>query len=29
MFPGDNSFPAAFYPDCGGFSLAVAWFSLK
>ncbi len=21
--------PALFYPDSGGFSLAVAWFSLK
>jgi len=26
---GYRLFPALFYPDFGGFSLAVAWFSLK
>jgi len=26
---GYRLFPALFSPDSGGFSLAVAWFSLK
>jgi hypothetical protein len=26
---GYSLYPALFYPDSGGFSLAVAWFSLK
>jgi len=26
---GHGLYPALFYPDSGGFSLAVAWFSLN